>query len=517
MTSGKINKYLPILLITMTLPLIVLAFQQRVQYSSNAAGNTFYIDCNAGSDSNNGTTQTTAWKSLTKINGAGAGDTVSLKKGCNWDGGVVISTSGVTVNTYGTGAAPTIQNGNGPHVIDLQGSNITLDGLAVHNAPRAGIESAEGTSSNIIKNVEMYNVGFGVELFGSKHKVLNSYAHDLHMVNNTQGGDDDYGAVGYNLIGHDMEVAYSRCINCTAPSYDYGYDGGFVEIWKYGDNTNVHHNYAENTRGFFELGSDSASDHANNIKVHHNVIYNTWITLVAHSGNNFSISVNNMQFDNNTIVQNGGNDGQIWFPGVTPEKLLMRNNIFSLSGGNMGSDTNFTHTNNLYFGANSLGGAGEKTGDPQFVNAGAKDFRLKAGSTAIDAGANLGYTSDYDNKTIPAGGAPDMGAFEYGATGGTAPTNAIVPTEGAAPTEIPEIITPTLFCLGPCVPTGEPDQENGPQPTQIADNPGDGTGGPNQNPGGGNGRGNGGFFSMIFAFFIQLLTMFLQLLGGGRQ
>ena len=59
-------------------------------------------------------------------------------------------------------------------------------------------------------------------------------------------------------------------------------------------------------------------------------------------------------------------------------------------------------------------GSGVKTGEPLVVTGGARALHLQAGSPAIDAGTNLGYTKDYEDKTVPVGSAPDMGAYEYG-------------------------------------------------------------------------------------------------------
>ena len=57
-------------------------------------------------------------------------------------------------------------------------------------------------------------------------------------------------------------------------------------------------------------------------------------------------------------------------------------------------------------------------GDPQFsasfttVDSDPSGFAPKASSSAIDHGSNLGYTSDFAGKPVPAGSAADIGAFE---------------------------------------------------------------------------------------------------------
>ena len=52
--------------------------------------------------------------------------------------------------------------------------------------------------------------------------------------------------------------------------------------------------------------------------------------------------------------------------------------------------------------------------NPMFVNAAGHNFRLLAGSPAINAGVNVGLTLDYDGMVVPIGPLPDIGAFEFG-------------------------------------------------------------------------------------------------------
>ncbi len=51
--------------------------------------------------------------------------------------------------------------------------------------------------------------------------------------------------------------------------------------------------------------------------------------------------------------------------------------------------------------------------DPLFIALQNRDLHLQAGSPAVDAGVNVGQSLDFDNKPVPGGKAPDIGAFEY--------------------------------------------------------------------------------------------------------
>ena len=67
------------------------------------------------------------------------------------------------------------------------------------------------------------------------------------------------------------------------------------------------------------------------------------------------------------------------------------------------------------YGKNDIGEAtkdASKPLDPGFVKL-YEDFRLKAGSRAIDAGRNVGLKVDFKGTPVPQGAAPDIGAYEY--------------------------------------------------------------------------------------------------------
>lgn len=51
--------------------------------------------------------------------------------------------------------------------------------------------------------------------------------------------------------------------------------------------------------------------------------------------------------------------------------------------------------------------------DPKFVNLATNDYRLQAGSPAIDTGVPVMVMDDFDGNPLPQGAGFDMGAYEY--------------------------------------------------------------------------------------------------------
>ena len=66
---------------------------------------------------------------------------------------------------------------------------------------------------NIIQDIEATNVGRGIIISGQYNLITRNYVHDLHMVVNTPGGNDDWGAQGVSLSdGSNNEISNNRFI-----------------------------------------------------------------------------------------------------------------------------------------------------------------------------------------------------------------------------------------------------------------------------------------------------------------
>ena len=86
----------------------------------NAA--TYYVDATNGNDSNNGLSESLAWKTIAKVNAIPptalpAGSAVYFKCGETWREQLTVSSSGsagspITFSSYGTGAKPVINGAN---------------------------------------------------------------------------------------------------------------------------------------------------------------------------------------------------------------------------------------------------------------------------------------------------------------------------------------------------------------------------------------------------------------------
>lgn len=166
-----------------------------------ASGPTYYVDT-AGSDSNDGLTQATAWQTITKVNAQSfiiPGTSVKFKGGQTVTGTIVPNNgASITIGSYGTGQATISSAGN--------------NGITIQN--KAGVTVRDLI---VLGNGIATNTGHGI--FFDNSQAGNTKLTGINIINCTVSG---YGKNGINVTGSSgysgfNNVTISGCIvhDCT--------------------------------------------------------------------------------------------------------------------------------------------------------------------------------------------------------------------------------------------------------------------------------------------------------------
>ncbi|MFC4600797.1 right-handed parallel beta-helix repeat-containing protein [Cohnella hongkongensis] len=266
-----------------------------------------------------------------------------------------------------------------------------------------------GDGNELRNSTVAYSSGTLVKVNGSHNRVVNNEIHDGDYMGSyaslvvLESGEQ-------NLISHNtLRDAGRASIYWKRGSANVQYndiyngmwlsrDGGM--IYTYGadlGNSEIHHNRIHGNHAYssgFNLYLDNFTENA---VVHHNVIYGGDTGIVLNTPGNFKLIYNN------TVVNNG-QSFSYWGEEPYGAELYgtrIFNNIFTDAA---------SFTPDTVVGNNVTDAAGIGFADP-----GAGDYRLTAGSTAVNAGAMVpGITDGF------AGVAPDAGAYEYGGADWTA-------------------------------------------------------------------------------------------------
>ncbi len=421
------------------------------------------------------------WKTIAEVNANAnnllPGDTVFFKRGQTYSGRLSInksgtSTSPIVYTNYGTGELPEFNNSISDIIYIYNKQYIIIDGIKIidksisetDHTVQAKISYAitlENSPYCTITNCDISRVGVGIAVqAGSNYTTItNNYMHNMRMVRNTPTSvnpDDDYGANPMVIGSSNNVINKNRFEDCWALSYDYGYDGGAVEFFGSSMNNNkVMYNSAVNCNGFLEIGSHVNGTADNNI-VAYNKIINCGIIGVYQNGSTFSVTVKNLQYYNNTIIETVKQFSQptvlFWMAGTgTPGMVIVKNNIFWLSSGVNLVNSKFgngqmIHTNNIY--RMSAGSLGFPLHSSELLNNNINLFTNSTGdvkqwdlspistSPAINFGAAVGLTNDFNGEQITDN--PDAGIIEYKLT--TAKT--------ITPVLVAEVSSDSISCNG---------------------------------------------------------------------
>lgn len=417
-----------------------------------ASGAVYYV-APSGDDSHPGTLAQ-PWQTIGKAAATlAAGDMVFIRAGTypEW---VIPQNSGapgqfITYAAY-PGEAPTI-DGTGLTVpqysalIDLALKNyIRISGLRVINSTDQGIQ-ADNSIGIIIENNYTFNTGgSGIGAWGSQNVVIagNEVERACTGIYNeciSVGGTDNF-EVKNNYVHHAYQNLMKEGICAKDGSSNgkvYGnrvHDtllGIYVDAQdKHTYNIQVFGNmvYHNGGQGLYYYGGNGlalASEVGGlleNIQVFNNISHsNYWHGIQVTACCIATHPMNNIKIINNTFV----NNGKQWGCGIVvdnPQALnaVLRNNICSQNyGPQITLDAQVNPANcqidhNLIDGPTDTYGTEFVQGDPRFIDPVLADFRLRAGSPAIDRGSAVAApAADYSGAPRPQGAGYDIGAFEY--------------------------------------------------------------------------------------------------------
>jgi hypothetical protein len=314
----------------------------------------YYVDSSLGDDANPGTSPAAPWRSLAPVQARSfaPGDALNFARGSLWTGGLVIADSGtadrpLTLRAYGSGPRPVFRATRAwSRAVTINASWVVLEGVRVQDAHEAGVLVTEGSQHNTIRGCEITSVGCGVDIRGEHNLVVSNWIHDLRMVVDTPGGDDDYGACGVVLYGSHNTISRNVIERCRAPSHDYGTDGGAVEIYGHVQDVDIHYNWTQGNNGFIEVGGGSAQD----IRVAYNVSLNNGGFSTIHLTDRFASQVTRFHVERNVILEVDFGGVLFHFGGDPgPDAFFLRENVIGVIGyGGLADASSFERAGNLY-------------------------------------------------------------------------------------------------------------------------------------------------------------------------
>jgi PKD repeat protein len=197
--------------------------------ASWAQSATYYVDCAASGDSGAGTSTTTAWRTINRVNisSFSPGDSILFKRGCTWLEQLKAPSSGaagnpITFGAYGSGAKPIIRgivvnarayiNFNALQVDDAPGdaidvygqsSTLTFDSVDVHRAFKAGFHCRN--AGQAIQNVTFAN-----------GEISYCSGNGLSIADDTTGT-----VIRGNTVHHNCRLNYPADAGAVSPDHEF--------------------------------------------------------------------------------------------------------------------------------------------------------------------------------------------------------------------------------------------------------------------------------------------------------
>jgi hypothetical protein len=329
----------------------------------------------------------------------------------------------------------------------------------VHNWPGFTPRVTQSNPTGFVFGTEMYGEPAnhieisGIEfdgVYGSKWQGYESdnsgFPHHIRFINNLVHDTVTVGILIFSsftgtdgVYGHrggEHYISFNTWYNIGIGSP--GYIPGINTVYGTGSDTLLEHNIMHDSVWGIAI-YDSGLGTMNNVVVRNNLSYrmrrmdlNPWISPSTsginggHTHGPASPGGGHLLYNNVEYDSYGGHIS-VYFGAVNTRIFnnSCYNNVDGLGTPSYFADGSGNQIRNcigyLGFGAPStVGGAVQSnnlTTNPNFVNPGAGNLHLQAGSAAINAGLNLfaqGVTTDFDLVARPSSGAFEIGAFEFG-------------------------------------------------------------------------------------------------------
>ncbi len=216
----------------------------------------YYVDATSGSDSNNGTSATSAWKTLTKVNNTSssfvAGDSILFKQGETWKGERLFAISHpsgtsampITYSSYGSGARPIID-------IVVDKSTVWTDnGNNVWSTPTANYQRFFRNGTEMLRAGDINYLGsYGTKCFVGSGQ--------LYVYSTTDPSTDTFSWAKYseaisfkeadyiNIVGLDIRGGSSASVKIynnegwVVENCNIGFNAGYGCVVKYSSNITI--------------------------------------------------------------------------------------------------------------------------------------------------------------------------------------------------------------------------------------------------------------------------------------
>jgi hypothetical protein len=302
--------------------------------------------------------------------------------------------------------------------MQIVGSHCTVSHMTVHDCQSSGI-LAQGDYS-VVEDCVVYNTC--LENYNGVNAGTGAWGSGISAARDAVNGITDYAILRRNTV-HDVWGEGISTFEATHTTFEdnIAYDCWATDYYiSDASNCLVQRNFGYQTKvmtGGSQPGIYLADENAilsSYNTIINNIIYGCRRNLLA-----ANVILNNVLIANNTFVNSSYYAGVQIFD-TSPISSSFVNNIVTQNGGLSTCDnfpSSLTKGHNLWSTTpvSSASGTGDVIGDPKFTDIThpyvAVSYILMSSSPAINAGANLGLTTDYLKNAIV--GLPDMGAIEY--------------------------------------------------------------------------------------------------------